>query len=200
MSQGLRVCLLALGVFGFAMPVAAQNDNGVRVSGFVAGVFGEGETNIGTGGSAGYRFTPRFGLDFEVLALPDFDTDDSRGSGRGVAFLTQVVSEFPGSATWLVPYVQGGGGVANIRQTFNVVFVSPRQGFGRRGPLFDLDDIRTERRGIGETSLVLTVGGGVDFGLSDGLAVGPTISYLKLFGSLRDHDLTRIGGRVTYRF
>jgi opacity protein-like surface antigen len=54
--------------------------------------------------------------------------------------------------------------------------------------------------GRADTSVALTIGGGVDFAVWRGLSVGPNISYLKLFGSLRDIDLTRIGGRASYRF
>jgi hypothetical protein len=32
------------------------------------------------------------------------------------------------------------------------------------------------------------------------LAIGPTISYLKLFGNSAERDLTRIGVRTAYRF
>ncbi len=46
----------------------------------------------------------------------------------------------------------------------------------------------------------MSVGGGIDFTVWKGLAVGPSLSYIKLFGSVTDRDLTRIGLRTTYRF
>lgn len=208
MSLGCRILAVALTLCS-AAPAFAQEDNGARISGFFSGALGEGETNIGTGGSVGYRFTPRVGIDFEVLALPDFQLSEAGMPGRGVAFLTNFVTEFPSPAAWLTPYVQGGGGIANIRQEPNVtVFdrenrVVPIPGRPRGGRFPALpNDVRIVRVGEGrrDTSLALTVGGGIDFAVWRGLSVGPNISYLKLFGSLRDIDLTRIGGRASYRF
>jgi opacity protein-like surface antigen len=205
MSRGFRIHVLALMVFAIAMPALAQETSGARVSGFFSGAFGEGATNIGVGGSAGYRFTPHIGLDFEVLALPGLEFDDTNTSGRGVAFLTNFVTEFPSGASWLTPYVQGGGGIANVTQGLNLPFLDrgdgrfpmPR-GFGQVADI--IDDIRGNLRRRAETSLALSVGGGVDFGIWRGLAVGPTITYMRLFGSFEDIDLTRVGAKATYRF
>jgi hypothetical protein len=208
MSHGLRILALTVIAWAAAMPAVAQEPGGARVSGFFSGAFGEGETNIGTGGSVGYRFTPRFGLDFEMLALPDFKLDEAGMPGRGVAFLTSFVTEFPSPAAWLTPYVQAGGGVANVRLEPNIeVFdddirrvPNPLRGRPAPFPMFN-DDLRAVRAGgRSDTSVALSVGGGVDFTIWRSLSVGPNISYLKLFGSLRDIDLTRIGGRASYRF
>ncbi len=208
MPQVFRLSVLILLVCGVAAPAAAQ-DSGARIAGLYAGTFGEGETNIAAGGAAGYRFTPRVGFEFEALALPDLEFDDTGESGRGVAFLTSLVAEFPSPARWLTPYVQGGGGVANISQRGmfaardNGLRTDPRRlPVGRRDGRPDLaNDIRVGVSGRpSETSVALSVGGGVDFTLWRGLAIGPNISYLKLFGNVTDRDLTRIGLRTSYRF
>jgi opacity protein-like surface antigen len=207
-----------------AVPAGAQ-DGGARVSGNFGATFGEDETNIATGGSVGYRFTPHLGFDFEVLVLPDLELGDSTGFGRildprrldallppsvelerssrAVAFLANYVAEFPIPAGWLIPYIEGGGGVANISRTF--VITPSLASRSRSRP----EDILTDRRFLqefdpleirrSETNLALTVGGGVDFQVWGGLAVGANLRYLRLFGN-PDLDLTRIGGRVTYRF
>jgi opacity protein-like surface antigen len=199
---------------GFATPALAQ-DGGARISGFYAGTFGEGETNTAAGGAVGYRFTQRFGFDFEALAMPDFEIGDEvdGDGGRVVAFLTNFVTEFPSPARWLTPYVQGGGGVANVRSA-ELEFrdgdgrplpVEPR---GRRiGGAFirrvtGIDDVRVVRTGRrrSDTNLALTLGGGVDFTFWKGLAVGPNISFIKLYGNGDDLDLTRVGVRAAYRF
>ena len=73
MSYGSRIFALCLISCGLAVPVRAQGSEGARISGFYAGALGEGETNVGTGGSVGYRLTPRIGFDFEVLVLPDLE-------------------------------------------------------------------------------------------------------------------------------
>jgi opacity protein-like surface antigen len=212
-SQAFRVVCVLLLVCGFSSSALAQ-DGGARISGFYAGAFGEGETNAAAGGSVGYRFNSRFGFDFEALALPDFKIGDLGDGGRGVAFLTNFVTEFPGPARWLTPYVQGGGGVANLRQSSDIAF---EDNDGRRFPIptrdrrqigrglipptriDDMQVIRVDGR-RSDTSLALSVGGGVDFTFWKGLAVGPNITFTKLFGNLRDIELTRIGGRASYRF
>lgn len=209
MSHGYRILAAALTVWAAAIPAFAQQNGGARISGFYSGAIGEGETNVGAGGSVGYRFTPRAGIDFEVLALPDFQLDESSAPGRGVAFLTNFVTEFPSPARWLTPYVQGGGGIANIRLEPSVAGMDrddrlvplPRRGRGGRFPTLP-DGVRVVQMGDGrrDTSVALTVGGGIDFALWRGLSVGPSLSYVKLFGSLRDINLTRIGARASYRF
>jgi hypothetical protein len=209
MAKVLRLIALPLLVLGPVSNAVAQ-DGGARISGFFAGTFGEGETNIAAGGAVGYRLTPRIGFELEAFALPDLQFDDTGRSGRGVAFLTNFVSEFPSPARWLTPYVQGGGGVANISQSGAFAFVrdnlpaNPRGPLpGRRDPRSLLgDDVRVADIGSrrNETSMALTLGGGVDFTLWRGFAIGPSISYLKLFGNLADRDLTQIGVRTSYRF
>lgn len=208
MSHGFRKFGLLVVACGLAMPAAAQEHSGARVSGFYAGAIGEGGTNIGAGGSVGYRFTPHLGFDFEVLALPDLEIDERGGDGRGVAFLTNFVTEFPGPAAWLTPYIQGGGGVANLRfgSTFEYEDRDGRRiGLpvrGRRpGAPVVVDDMRVIRvsGGRSETNLALSIGGGVDFSIWRGLSVGPNITFMKFLGA-RDTDLTRIAAKASYRF
>ena len=216
MSQAFRVSMFLFALFAFSHAAHAQ-DSGARLTGFYAGTFGEGETNIAAGGSAGYRLTPHIGFDFEAFAIPDLEFDNTGDSGRGVAFLTNFVAEFPSRARWLTPYVQGGGGVANISQSrFSIADGrTPRASANdpRRDPRAPLGrfDNRGNPGGVpgantipalrgSETGVALTVGGGVDFTVWKGLAVGPNISYLKLFNNLTDRDLTRIGLRTSYRF
>jgi opacity protein-like surface antigen len=105
----------------------------------------------------------------------------------------------------LIPYVTGGGGVASVSQAvaFAPIFPVPFQPYLRRFPppglppgiLGGLGAIQRS-----ETDLALTVGGGVDFQVLGGFAVGSDVRYLRLFGTFNDLDLTRITGRVTYRF
>lgn len=201
MSQRFRSAAFVLMACALAAPAWAQ-ESGTRLSAFFGGTLGEGQTNIGAGGTVGYRFTPRIGFDLQALALPDLTLDDSGAEGRGVAFLTNFVTEFPSPARWLTPYVEGGGGVANISQSFSSRALrenDPRVFPRRRGNIAPIADNSIDRR-RSETDLALTVGGGIDFAIWRGLAVGPNITYLKLFGSAQDRDLTRIGGRATYRF
>jgi hypothetical protein len=194
MSHALRIFIFLLLTCSLAQTAAAQGSNGPRVAGSFAGVFGEGETNIAASGSVGYRFTRQFGMDFEVLALPDFKVDDINLGGRGI---------------------QGGGGVMNIRVEPDVRIladddrVTPFRNFLRGRfpnipnipnlPNFDGDRL-TQLISYSETSLALSVGGGVDFRVWENLSVGPNITFTKLFGNFRDLELTRIGARASYRF
>jgi opacity protein-like surface antigen len=220
MSFGLRFAVFSVLVLGLAMPAHAQEGDGARISGFFSGAIGEGETNVGTGGSVGYRFNSRFGFDFEALALPDFDIGtpyvdlriaDARISrrGRGVAFLTNFVTEFPSPATWLTPYVHGGGGVANIKHSYGLEYVDslgqrlPMPFGDRRGrPTSSGVDARLAGLDVSrsETNLALSVGGGIDFRLWRGLSIGPNITFMKFLGTFEDIDLTNIGARASYRF
>ena len=205
MSPTGRLAVVLMIVCGFAQVAHAQQ--GARVSGFYAAAIGEGETNTAAGGSVGYRFSPRFGFDFEALALPDFEIENSADGGRGVAFLSNFVTEFPSPASWLTPYVQGGGGIGNIRfgSTYELEDHTgqrvPFPNRGRRGSPIVPDDMRLVRTGLqrSQTSLALSVGGGVDFSVWRALAIGPNITFMKFYGS-QDLDLTRIGVRTTYRF
>jgi len=196
---------------------SAQGSNGPRVAGSFAGVFGEGETNIAASGSVGYRFTRQFGFEFEVLSLPDFKVDDINIGGRGIGFLTNFVMEFPSDARWLTPYVQGGGGMVNIRVEPDVRILADDTRFGSRAIATPIRNFLRGRFPIGdggrpielptqfgpsysETNLALSVGGGVDFRVWEDLSVGPNITFTKLFGNFRDIELTRIGARASYRF
>lgn len=227
MSQVFRIAIVLVVVCVFSASASAQ-DSGARVAGSFAGAFGEGETNIAAGGSVGYRFTSHIGFELEAIALPDLKLDDTRADGRGVAFLTNFVAEFPSPVRWLMPYFQGGGGIANLSQSqsryrmlegeagsvegSDPVFFGARR--DPRGPMMGRIDSRRDPRtnmpvvdfgqfevpGRSETGVALSVGGGVDFTVWHGLALGPTISYLKVFGNVTDRDLTRVGLRTSYRF
>ncbi len=218
MSHALRIFVFLLLVCSLAQTAAAQGSNGPRVAGSFSGVFGEGETNIAASGSVGYRFTRQFGFEFEVLSLPDFKVDDINIGGRGIGFLTNFVMEFPSDARWLTPYVQGGGGMVNIRVEPDVriladdarfdtrAIAAPIRNFLRgrfpndRFPNIDGGNLSQLLPSYSETNLALSVGGGVDFRIWEDLSIGPNITFTQLFGNFRDIELTRIGARASYRF
>lgn len=217
MRDRVRLLLYFLLAWCVAMPARAQ-DSGVRLSGNFAGMFGDDHTNMEAGGTVGYRFTPHVGFDFEVLVIPDLEFGDHGigrlprlfpipsfnvdSSGRAVAFLANFVGEFPSPARWLLPYVEGGGGLANVSQSVRFRILPATTVPGVIGRIPDLPrgmfaPIETRRA---ETDLALTVGGGVDFRIWRGFAIGPSIRYIRLFGNTQDRDLTRIGARASYRF
>jgi hypothetical protein len=232
MRNHVRVLLLFFLTWCVAMPARAQG-GGILVSGNFAGVLGEDHTNIEAGGTVGYRFTPHVGFDFEVMVIPDLEFGNARGrrvptllpglpipsfdfdsSGRAVAFLANFVGEFPSPARWLLPYIEGGGGVASVSQTFNITPLAyptsvwsttagpgagqtPTINFRLLPPGRPFVPVETR---VAETNLALTVGGGVDFRIWRGFAIGPSLRYIRLFGNSQDRNLTRIGARASYRF
>ena len=235
MHAAIVTLSVALGAsLGDVASACAQN-GGPRVSGLFGTALGEGDPAIATGGSVGYRFTPHFGFDLEVLILPSFDPQrfetifdtsldqlppiisgipirrpDFESSGHTVAFLTNFVTEFPTGARWLIPYVSGGGGVASVSRSIGPIYYA-LPSLPTTVSVIDLSGVPITFPDIAagfevgpiersETDLALTVGGGIDFQVWKGLAVGADLRYLHLFGATDDLDLTRLVGRVTYRF
>jgi opacity protein-like surface antigen len=215
-------------VLALAPARAAQaQESGPRVSGFFSASVGDGEHTFATGGAVGYRFSPHFGFDLEIATLPDLDLTENNGavaflssisrlggltipgvlvppgidfdvSGRAVAFLANFVTELPVLDGRVVPFISGGGGIANVKQDVIITPVLATQPGGPRVP-----DVRVPdpiRASHAENDLALTIGGGVDFRLWRGMAVGADLKYLRLFGTAQDLHFTRIGSRIAYRF
>ena len=201
---------------------------GGRVSGSFGGSFGDGGATVTTAAAASVRFTSHVGMEFEAVFIPDLEFSSrfepiplARGgttvppslggrpgivpirietTGRTVAFLTKFVAEFPTGVRWLRPYVSGGGGAGQVVRRVDGFF-------GRAGrvpgeilnfPVRESFSSFRERRS--ETDLVLTTGGGVDFEIWRGLAIGADVRYLRLLGEEEDLDLAQVGTRISYRF
>jgi hypothetical protein len=204
MNHLFRVAVLLLPICASSAPAFAQ-DSGARVAEILRRAFGEGETNIAAGGSVGYRFTPHVGFELEALALPDLELDATRGDGRGVVFLLELRRRVSQPRSMAPALRIGGGGVANVSSSSRLALpvvstavpaecapirdsIRAARSRAANGPQWPLprwsasiaDAIRGPR--LSQTGVALSVGGGVDFTLWHGFAVGPTISYLKLFG------------------
>jgi opacity protein-like surface antigen len=54
--------------------------------------------------------------------------------------------------------------------------------------------------GGSQTSLDLDVGGGVDFQIAHGLAIGGDVRYFHVFSNWSAIDTARVGARFSYRF
>jgi hypothetical protein len=85
-----------------------------------------------------------------------------------MTFTANYVVEIPTGVRWFRPYFLGGGGLGNLS------------------------------RRIAETGLVLDAGGGIDFPIVHGLAVGGDVRYFHL--NAGGIDAARVGARVSYRF
>ena len=129
--------LLALTLLGATAGSALGQqipETGGRFFGLVGGAFGDGNITPLVSGGAGIRITPNLGLDFEVLYAHDLglptDNDviiqtfgaafapvERIERSRLVTFLTKMTVEFPVADGRVWPYLTGGGGVGNLRQT-----------------------------------------------------------------------------------
>lgn len=203
------------------LPATAQTfpEHGGRVFGLVGGSFGDGSTSLLTGGGAGLRVTRNLGIDFEVFHVNNLDLSDEdffiarplplifpppsiRDEGNVTAFLTKLTADFPVAGDRLIPFVSGGGGVGRIHRQISVDFPD------RRRPgvpavneiLNDLFAPFPQRFEHSETGLALTLGGGLDVRLWQGLAVGAEVRWMRVLASQNTFDFAHIASRVSYRF
>ena len=195
-------------------PARAQDipEAGGRVFGLVGGVFGDGDTTPLVSGGAGLRITRQLGLDFEVLYASDLglptDIDviiqtfgaafapvERIERSRLVTFLTKMTVEFPVANGRVWPYLTGGGGVGNLRQTITF----------RNLPLPLAEELGVQifpppEFDISANDLALTIGSGVDVRLWKGLAVGGDVRYLRLLDDTEGFDFAFVTSRISYRF
>ncbi len=129
-------------------------------------------------------------------------------SARVVHFLANFVGEFPSPARWLRPYVLAGGGVANLEERDTYSFVGLDRGLqGELAALglstIDLGGLNLGQLGTAsrsQTALAMNAGGGVDFQLWRGFALGADVRYLHLFAEEGGYNFARIGARASYRW
>ena len=205
-------------VLAAAVPVAeAQTfpEHGGRVFGLVGGSFGDGGTSFLTSGGAGLRLTRNLGIDFEVLHVNDLDLSDAdfitavplpaifpppeiTDEGNVTAFLTKMTADFPVAGDRLIPFVSGGGGVGRMNRQISIDFPGGR--FPGLPILNDLFAPFPRQFENAETGLALTLGGGVDVRLWQGLSVGAEARWMRLLLSQDTFDFSHIASRVAYRF
>ena len=187
-------------------------EHGPRLGGVVSGSFGDGGPSPTVGISAGYRFTPRLAFEVDTSYMPGLDFGDIPAcppggvcalggplvqvvggtlslSGRAASLSVNVVSELPLRTQWIRPYLVGGAGVAQVRRELQHNSLPIRSTTTSTGPM-------------------VTMGGGVDFLVWRGIAVGVDLRYQHVFeeDQLRTGDiesnlsLTRVGSSISYRF
>ena len=207
--------IVALTLLGAtAGPALAQEipETGGRFFGLVGGAFGDGDTTALISGGAGLRLTRQLGLDFEVLYAHDLglptDTDviiqtfgaafapvERLERSRLVAFLTKMTVEFPLEHGRVWPYLTGGGGVGNLRQTITF----------RNLPLPLAEELGVQifpppEFDVTANDLALTIAGGVDVPLWKGFGVGADVRYLRLLDDTDGFDFAFVTSRISYRF
>jgi opacity protein-like surface antigen len=200
-----------------AMPISAAAGQGITIDGVVAATAIESRTEMAIAGGIGYRVNRFVGFGVEVTSVPVLKPDastlrsatimDSLGSaavlntvagptvsgsdGRATVFTTNVRIELPPIATRVIPYVLGGGGIANIKNNFTVTLPVPVPGI----PVVIPPQAVTQST----TSLALTAGGGASILLTGHVSVDVDVRYLRLIAS-RDLNVGRFGIGVGYRF
>ncbi len=181
---------------------------GVLAQGIVAATQSGGHTSPTVSGSVGYQFNQVFGLGVELSHLRSFDDTSNYpyyccGSNKGHAtvFTTNARLEIPTLSRRVVPYVVGGGGVAAVTQTYDVVYASPVADIAALlgtnvvsptilpGPALSYTT----------TSMALTLGGGASVMLGERLAVDADLRALRIMGN-NTQTVGRFGVGVSYRF
>ena len=114
----------------------------------------------------------------------------SASDGRAMVFTTNVRIELPVAARFL-PYVVGGGGIANIKDKFTVTLPVPVPGI----PIVIQPQAVTQS----SNDLALTAGGGASILLTGHVSVDVDGRYLRLISS-RDLNVGRFGIGLSYRF
>ena len=222
------VLVAAVGV-GLAGAAAADAGQGAIASGIVAATSIESSTNASFAGAVGYRFNHAIGLEVEVTSVPALKPDVaglgqptillstestlagfttslptsllSATGGRATVFTTNVRVEMPTTTARVIPYVAGGGGVANVKERFTFAVPTPRvlAGAPIPAPMPTISIIPPQPVERSSTDLALTLGGGVSVLVVDHVSVDVDLRYLRLIGA-RDLNVGRFGVGASYRF
>jgi opacity protein-like surface antigen len=212
-----RIFFAVLASAMFAAPISAAAGQGATIDGVVAATAIESRTEVAIAGGIGYRVNRFVGFGVEVTSVPVRKPDgatlrsstiiDSLGSavvldsvapptisggdGRATVFTTNVRIELATIAARFLPYVVGGGGIANVKDNFTVTLPVPVPGI----PVLIQPAAVTQS----STDLVLTVGGGASILMTAHVSVDVDLRYLRLIAS-RDLNVGRFGVGFSYRF
>jgi len=203
-----RLVVVGLASLVAARPMVAHADQGATVSAVVAATTINSRTETSVAGAIGYRMDRFFGIGVEVTSIPtvkpDADTFDASAlgittpatstvagtDGRAAVFTTNVRIEIPVTAR-VTPYVVGGGGVANVKETFTVT----PGGAGSGIPVVIPPQVVTRS----STGLALTAGGGISVLMGAHLSLDLDLRYLRLIAE-REQSVGRFGVGLRLRF
>jgi opacity protein-like surface antigen len=142
-----------------------------------------------------------------ALGLLAFPAPTFRNAGgRQVFFTNSVRVDIPTTLTRIAPYFAAGGGVAHTRTGFDYTYsYSALPIVPTGGTPFDLSRLLppprpiTQRITTSATELVLTLGGGVGFELTQHVSLDADLRLFRLFGQT-DRNAGRFGVGARYRF
>lgn len=216
-----HVVFALLALVALARPTSAEAGQGAIASGVVAATSIESRTEPSIAGAFAYRLNRFVGFGVEVTFVPELKPDvaalgqstlsTSGGSavvvtsisvptsavsgtdGRGTVFTTNVRFELPSTTARVIPYVIGGGGIANVKETFSITLPVP--GIPPGIPVVIPPQLVTQS----STDLALTLGGGVSVLVAAHVSIDVDLRYLRLVAN-RDLNVGRFGGGLSYRF
>jgi opacity protein-like surface antigen len=194
-NRRIVICLFAYLAISRSMLAAA--DEGATVGALVAATSIGTKTEASVAGTVGYRMNRFLGFGLELTAMPTVKPDAatfagptvSGTDGRAIVFTTNVRVERPMSAR-LVPYLVGGGGVANVKEIFAVT---------PSGPPGIPVVVAPQSVTRSSTDLTLTAGGGVSLMMTGHASIDVDLRYLRFIGD-RDQNVGRYGVGFSFRF
>ena len=198
----LRLAALAFGVTVACLAAAPARAQGALVQGTVAAAISGDETSLALGGSVLYRFNRVLGMGVELSHITDveprFATIYQRSGrdrdGSATLFTTNVRLELPIASPRIIPYVFGGGGVASVTQSYDLYYEYLLAG-GLTLPILP----NPASIDFTSTNMVLTLGGGASFLITDRVSLDADLRVVSLFGDA-ERTIGRFGGGVSYRF
>jgi opacity protein-like surface antigen len=228
MSKTRIFALVGLMSAVVAAPAAAQPRTS-RTGPIVGGTVGVMSIDSGThgaiAGSIGYKLNASLSLgieltgvpemgsdipDFPVLGSPYFAPFYGEAEGSATLFTTNVRIDIPTTSTRILPFISGGGGIANIEESF-VFGITPLGGassssivaelgaLGLSPSLFPIPFPNSYPVTSSSTGLALTIGGGTSIFATDRLSVDVDLRYVRILSEV-DRNMGRFGAGVSYRF
>jgi len=197
----LAAIIVVLGAAG-----ASAQDSGATVAASVDGTVLNGGAEWSFAGAAGYRFNRTVGIEIEATAVPALESASrsdypmsryTKADGRAVFFTNNMRIELPMTKA-LTVYFVGGGGVAAVRRSADVVFPYPEP-LASAALAIPVRIPPIQRLSSSETDLALTLGGGLALRLSSHVSVEGDLRTFRLFGDT-DTNVGRFGVGVRYRF
>lgn len=159
---------------------------GFRLAGTVAAATGGVECVAPAGAAiAGYHFSRRVEVELEIGYVSrlgphnsgmdhEFRLSSLAPARRLVVATANLRGEMPSRVRWLLPYVVGGVGLANVRT---------------RALAAATDD-----------ALALTAGGGIELKVFGGMWIDVGVRYQRVVVATEDLNIARFGTGVSYRF
>jgi opacity protein-like surface antigen len=206
----------------FAAPAAAQTRTGAVVGGSVGVLSIDSGTHAAVSGTIGYKLNSALSFGIEITGVPEMETEapdfplplsapsfprfSREVEGSATFFTTNVRVDIPTISRRILPFVTGGGGVANLKQSFVISAL----------PAFSTD-VFTALSALGlspsltfplptpypvtssSTGMALTIGGGASILVTDHLSIDVDLRYFRIMSEV-DRNAGRFGAGASYRF